>query len=514
MRRRCLRVALAALLVHVCLLSGPGAAGDAPPPAPQPGDTVPGGSVVRGQVLRADGTPLTNAVVRVVDATSIAEVLAEGFIAGLSGGLTILDCFSSDPALRICRTERESAGRVDAQGRFAVPAPDGNGRYRVAVIGTVGEAKGHGLINLETVVPPAGIELPVLRLWDAQTRTSTQEGELLAEWRPLPEEYAQAVEYFAVAEPRAAGGVSARLRGRALRASADVRLFEDSPGFVTAYAEGFIGELKVRWIALPESHAAPAGAPPSRGLPCRVQVGGEVVATSPCWLTDGKDGNGPPPSLERFTCRSDSDGYDRCAAPPIASAVLDLGAVQPLDVVVLRGCETCRVSTSTDGVNWVPGPVPARKDPVLDLEGQQARYLRIGVDGPPTGQLLEALGSVIPSKDAFGEPVPVPPPAKPTNDFSPALNAPPVNDLSLLSDVAVWPLSVQREQTPVAVASSPRTTQPSGRAVPAAIILLVCVAALLTWASRPRRARRASSVEAAVPVDGADPWRTPGRGGL
>lgn len=513
------RVASAALLLLVAaLLVLVGAPARATPAAgPPPVGAAPTGAIVRGQVLRADGTPLTTAVVRVVEATSIGQLFAEALVTGLSGGLTLLDCFAKDPVLRICRTERETAGRVDAQGRYAVPVPDGNGRYIVSVLGTVGQAKGRALLRTDVAVPPAGRTLPTLRMWDARTRASVGDGRLVAEWDRLPDAYAEAVEYYAVADPDRPDGASARLRGRKrdVRAGADARLFEDSAGRVTAYAEGFVGDVEVTWLGLPVPHPAPAGPPPTRGLPCRVQVGGDVVTASPCWLTDGRTGQGPPPAVSRFVCRSEDDGYDRCRAPAVTSAVLDLGRVQPLDVVVLRGCEQCRVGTSADRVVWEPGPVPERDAPLLRLDGRRARYVRISVAGPTVGRVVEALGSAelrpSTSGDPFEipEPVPLPPPAQPTDDFGPPIDGPLVNDLSLLSDVAVWPMvaspAPRDAAGPPEVAAAPRRDDVGPAALLA--LLLLGAAGAATAREAVRRSRGPSVPAPRSP--GSDVWRPP-----
>src|SRR5205085_816028 len=176
-----------------------------------------------------------------------------------------------------------------------------------------------------------------LRLWDPNFRLP---GPGQAVWDRMPASgFGEGSGYRVLFETPAGGSVWAfPSDGTQLRY--DDRVLEDSQGGTVVvarrnlHAEGS-GVDAVNGSA-GVAYAGPAGAPPSRGAPCTVQVGTDPVSVlTPCPLTDGD--------------LTDALGGDSPGAPSTgtsgaaraSAATVDLGSVRPIALVVARGC-ACR----------------------------------------------------------------------------------------------------------------------------------------------------------------------------
>lgn len=139
----------------------------------------------------------------------------------------------------------------------------------------------------------------------------------------------------------------------------DARLLENSRGDFSVSSviddvdvpaeRGTKLSMVLRSARLP--YAGTAGPPWSRGKGCSAyNAEGQAVALSPCALTDGDFSASFDPPLTP-PC---PEGQD-CPAFVPKSAFVDLGEPRPVELVVLRGCESaCRLETSDDGATWRP----------------------------------------------------------------------------------------------------------------------------------------------------------------
>jgi hypothetical protein len=164
----------------------------------------------------------------------------------------------------------------------------------------------------------------------------------------------------------------------------DARVLEDSVGqaIVTVKAHRTVDTVGYRLVydAPGAAFRSPAGAPPSRGLPCGVtRAGGSAASAAPCWLTDG-DRN--PPTISQPLCPTTTTPTTAACAPATTAAAIDLGATQPIALVVVRGCGGCAVAVSADGQAWSPyGDVSAENEALAPARDTKARFIRLSAPG-------------------------------------------------------------------------------------------------------------------------------------
>lgn len=191
----------------------------------------------------------------------------------------------------------------------------------------------------------------------------------------------------------------------------DPRLLEDTAGRVVVgarYEEAVEGSpVEMRWRSPGVPYAAGAGAPPSRGRPCRyVDVGG-VPSGEPalCDLTDGDlHSEAAPPvcPASAATCTP-------------AAAIVELGAPVPAELVVVRGCDGgCGVEVSSDGTTFHPVGAAADGFGTVSLDGTLVTAVKVGLGsgltrlrevsvwGPAPAPALVALDAA--GRDALAEP--------------------------------------------------------------------------------------------------------------
>lgn len=334
---------LAALLA-LALLTGASAACTAPIPtdraeparsAPEP---VPSGALY-GRVLRQDGRPATRSSVEAYQLST--EDKARLGVAVLSLGF-----FCLVPGF----CPRPVSAKVNDDGGYAFATDKIKATPSVTV--TARHAADPGQVTGPVVVASfdhasgTAQRVPDLRYWEPAV-TVRRDGAV--SWPALdrPAHYA----LWTVAgtgSPQPTGvatdGTSAAL---------DLRLFEDAPTSVVVVATVTAGDVTFAYhtgsVPLPS-----AGAPPSRGRPCRVAPANTALgqAVAPCPLTDGDlttNVTVPVP------CPSGT-----CAAPAPHRICVDLGPARPVSLVVYRTPFTVRpaVELSPDGVTFSRVAVP------------------------------------------------------------------------------------------------------------------------------------------------------------
>lgn len=159
----------------------------------------------------------------------------------------------------------------------------------------------------------------------------------------------------------------------------DPRLLEDTSGRVVvggAHEDAIEGsKVEMRWRSPGVPYAAGAGAPPSRGRPCRyVDAAGNIAAPPDgCDLTDGHlaASAATPP-----VCASPGDAPCQRAV----AAVIDLDPSVPAQLIAVRGCEGgCAVEVSADGTTFRGVGAVSDEFGVIPVDGQPVRSVRVGV---------------------------------------------------------------------------------------------------------------------------------------
>jgi len=161
--------------------------------------------------------------------------------------------------------------------------------------------------------------------------------------------------------------------------SVDPRLLEDTAGRVVVGGgsedaiEG--SKVEMRWRSPGVPYAGGAGAPPSRGRPCRYVDAADSVADGPraCGVTDGDltSAVAVPP-----VCAAAND--TQCEAA--TAVVIDLDPSVPAELVVVRGCEgACAVEVSADGTTFRSAGAASDAYGVVPLDGQALRAVRVGL---------------------------------------------------------------------------------------------------------------------------------------
>lgn len=177
----------------------------------------------------------------------------------------------------------------------------------------------------------------------------------------------------------------------------DLRVLEDVPGAVGVVehrraAQGTVDDLTYRSELVP--YVTGAGAPVSRGAPCRVVAeDGTSAAVSPCPVTDGDlvEQEGAGLACTDPAC-DHASGY-----------VVDLGQGRAVQLLVVRGCDrSCPLAVSPDGTTWEPVGELRGRHVAVAREGPPVRFVRVtgdaGVhglaevsawDGPPAASTFE-----------------------------------------------------------------------------------------------------------------------------
>ena len=208
--------------------------------------------------------------------------------------------------------------------------------------------------------------MPTLSLVDPALRLAAASGKVAATWSTsAPGPYGLSFETGSIIPVW-------RTTTTGHRVDLDPRLLEDTSGRAVvsgSSTDKVVGsDLTVLWRSPGLGYASAAGPPDSRGRSCRYDVGDES-----CPLTDGDLSTQHPLS---HVCPS---GQGSTCAPP-RWAIVDLGALKPIELVVVRGCEGgCTVEAGTDGqVFRAIGPVSDDFGSV-SLPRTAVRYVRVSV---------------------------------------------------------------------------------------------------------------------------------------
>ena len=168
-------------------------------------------------------------------------------------------------------------------------------------------------------------------------------------------------------------------------AAVDPRLLEDTAGRAVvggSYEDAVEGSsVEVRWRSPGVAYAAGAGAPPSRGRPCRYVDGAGTTVAEPaaCELTDGDLGS----EAAAPTCPPAADGTAPCAP---TAAIVELGTPVPAELVVVRGCDGgCAVEVSTDGTAFRPVGGVADGFGTVSLDGTPVTAVKVGLSSELAG---------------------------------------------------------------------------------------------------------------------------------
>lgn len=234
------------------------------------------------------------------------------------------------------------------------------------------------------------VDLPIdLTLWEANAR-QTQTG--LA-WQALPQAvqgnqtgYELRVDAFQPetrTDPESAHYGIWHVKTTSTSPSVDARIFEDTSGsfWIEATGETEAPGSKVRLESRSGRfpYAGPAGAPPSRGATCHLDLGRYRFDfdPAPCPLTDGSFDT-TYGTLTSFANPEPTDPETPSGTP--TWAVIDLGAPTDVGLLVVRGCK-CPVASSLDGRDW--RPLTSAEEYITATEFDhptRARYLRVRLD--------------------------------------------------------------------------------------------------------------------------------------
>lgn len=385
-RARAAALVAGAIVLVACTTGGPSSP-DAPRDVRGATITVPDGSVT-GTVRRADGTPAGGAAVTLTQEANGFEQIGNVLAVAFTGGLACLDRHPGAPC-------------AGPNARTASTGADG--AYRLALGGT--PAGGHSTDNylLSTALPAAGTRtsgatlsaefrltlpnhvVPALTMWEPATAVAFDGPSAVSSFTLLPPDGLDQTTSYTLSYVDAQGGevwaVPAVQSGQRL----DARVLEDTAGqaIVTVKAHRTVDTVGYRLVydAPGAPFRSPAGAPSSRGLPCAlVRADGSAAATAaPCWLTDG-DRN--PPNLSQPLCPTTTTPTSAVCAPATTSAAIDLGAAQPIALVVVRGCGGCAVAVSSDGQAWSPyGDVAAENAALAATRDTKARFIQLSAPG-------------------------------------------------------------------------------------------------------------------------------------
>lgn len=287
--------------------------------------------VVRGRVFAADGSPAPHVPVRV-------EKVQSGF-----GPITcFLGCDFPPP----CST-RDTA-TSDRKGRFRLQMCRPAGRDLSLTL-TEGAERTSASVTMPLFLKRDRMRLPRFRFWPGGVSHDETSG--MVHWRELPRNGFGALDRYELTLRSSEDAPPVWFRFEAVPGEVvDSRVLEESSGVlsVTARTKGVVaeacgGRCRVElWLTSRGVPFEGAGMPPSRGATCFLGQPSGPLAKG-CYLTDGDLSR----RLHDYRCSGhfDCDVERRWVG-------IDLGQVMPLDLIVVRGCDFCRVSVSRTGRVW------------------------------------------------------------------------------------------------------------------------------------------------------------------
>jgi hypothetical protein len=327
----------------------------------------PAGVDVQGRVFTHNGRPAKRALV------SIEKVTAQTLP---------FFCFGCDFPPPCSDGDSSNA---DARGRFSLhvckPA-----RRDFLLEATLSDDPRSAQVTHHAFIKGQSVALPRLRFWDPSLEFDGASGDVT--WEDLPTEGFGALLRYALTfrSDRSRVDIVNPLwyhDSTSPGERIDPRVLEDVPGtvYVTAITDAVLSgncsegcgrevELSYKSAATPFARGI---APPSRGKDCIVG-NSQGRRISDCYLTDGEFFF----DTIRLPC---SETYG-CGPEP-KTVRIDLGRVRTVDLIVVRGCSFCRVTTSVTGDRW---EVVRETDSGTGIEGVslrvpekevRARYVRV-----------------------------------------------------------------------------------------------------------------------------------------
>lgn len=350
---------------------------------------------ITGTVEKADSGPVGGARVALTKEPGFAEV----YVMVVSLGLA---CLSED-FQDACDSAR--VVETDTEGRFSYSLKGEDTQNAGGLAATMGlsaliprregQAEGPGTtIRFQVQTPTTSLDTAI---WDPNVILDADQTRAKVTWPDLP----------ASATPDSAGpaaftvDVSFRTQGSTpvwtihnatSPVAIDARVLEDTRGDVgviaTSRSIGVSPEEGTKLDVILQSgrygYTGQAGPPDSRGRPCAVAgADGELDNLSPCPITDGQ-------LTGALIVEECPEGSSPC--PTSNTVVIDLEAVKPIDLVVVRGCtHQCTVEVSTDQETWQPFGVglPGQGTELIGADNaavaaspRPTRYVKVTTQGP------------------------------------------------------------------------------------------------------------------------------------
>ena len=356
---------------------------------------------ITGQVLDPSGGPLADRPVRLASGRTVSDAA----LAVVTVGLACTEGICQD-AVRSTRTDAAGRYRLEVRGR-ETQTSFGNVRPQVlsAAAAPQGEQVSGASVAARFVVQTEQLGLPPLRLVDPGLALRGGSGRVDLSWSA-----AAAGPYTVTFETDAvvpvwqvtAGGSTATVDSRALEVTRGRVVVG---GGLSDTVEG--SDLEVTWRSPGVGYAATDARPLSRGRPCRFGSGSPTGAQQdePCPLTDG-DLVATEPVAPACPSPAGTGTPAHCVFPE--TATVDLGAAQPAQLVVVRGCSGgCAVDVSADGRTFRPAGSAGGAFAAVRLPPGPVRAVRVGLGedglrevsvwGPPEQQaaLLPLDGGVL-----------------------------------------------------------------------------------------------------------------------
>lgn len=312
---------------------------------------------ISGTVARHDGRPAKDARVALTKGGDLAFGLSVFATLGLA-------CMSGESKVPRCGGAR--VVETDARGRYEIDVKgsdtqDSFGQAATMEMSSVlprsrREVEGPGT-TVRFQVQTERLNIP-LRFWEPRVEARIRGKRAAVLWSRLPSTLLPkdiSISRFRTDVRFARGGDETVwiLRDVDSGARFDSRVLEDTSGNVAVTAEARsldVRDVRGRDIDIVlrsgrYPYRGPSTAPASRGAPCSWRARGmEPVRQSPCAVTDGRFEQAAVPQVP-VPCPTTGE----CPPGLPRQVVLHLEGARPVDLVVVRGCDSCAVDIRRAG---------------------------------------------------------------------------------------------------------------------------------------------------------------------